>query len=394
MVRVHDVVIIGCGTSATFAAIRLLGEEVDVAVVSAGAPSAVMSRGLAFVGRAFPDEPAFERLWREVLPGMWQEHDTYLCFDGAAVEASRGLAHLASLGRAEGNDVLVMDVPGLPGPSAEVVAWRIGEALGRKVRPSTLKLQYKVQDFGMTPVLWARRLDDEKRRAELAAHLARRMHDDPADLYLLPPLLGITGSEIMHRILDTAVKGRVLELAGGPGWPPGLRVAEALGEALRGSGAAMIRGRVVEARQEGGGIAAVVTDGGEEVRGRSYVLATGGLAGGGLRLEEEIRETALGLPLMLDGEWMRGSVGEIGVDRAALFDGQAGAAHPILGAGVHVDGSWRAMGPDGVPVHRNLWAAGSVVARCGGLAGTSVVDPGPSALSGWLAAGSVLSAGA
>ena len=97
MVRVHDVVIIGGGTSGTFAALRLAGEGVDTAVISGGPPSALMSRGAAFCGRSFPDDHAFERLWRTVLPDMWKEKDAYLGFDGSVVPAARSFAGSASV---------------------------------------------------------------------------------------------------------------------------------------------------------------------------------------------------------------------------------------------------------------------------------------------------------
>ena len=391
MVRVFDVVVIGGGASGTFAALRLAREGVDVALVSAGPPSALMSRGAAFCGRAFPDDDAFERAWREALPDMWQGGGTYLAFDGATFEAARALPGLASAGSIEGDDVLVMDVPGLPGPGPDVLAHRLGEAIGRGVRAATLKLQYAVDDFYLSPVLWARRFDDEASRTELVNHLVRRLLDDPADTVLLPPILGIDAHADVLEKVRTAVKGRVVELAGGNGWPPGLRVAGALRAALEGSGARVLDGRVNGVEASGSTIRAAMTDDGP-VEGHAFVLATGGLPGGGLRLEDRLFEPVLGLPVSIDGAALPDPASELGVDPATLFDASLGGDHTILAAGVHVDARSRPRGPDRRAIHDNLWACGSVVERCGGQAGGHVIDPGASAASGWIAAGAVLSA--
>jgi anaerobic glycerol-3-phosphate dehydrogenase len=394
MVRVHDVVVIGGGAAGTFAALRLAREGVDVALVAVGPPSALMCRGAAFCGRAFPDNDAFERVWREVLPGMWKGEGTYIGFDGAAFEASRALSGLASVGTVEGEDVLVMDVPGLPAPAADLVAFRVQEVLGRPVRSSTLKLQYSVDDFNLSPVRWARRFDDEERRDELVNHMLRRLLDDPADCVLLPPILGIDAHAPVLEAIRAGARGRVLELCGGNGWPPGLRVASALRRGLEEADVRLVPARVSGTKADGRLIRAVVTDGGDEIEGHRFILATGGLPGGGLRLEDALRETTLGLPVSVDGAALPDPVGELGVDPGTLFDAALDGAHPVLRAGIHVDGKGRPRGPDRLPLHENLWACGSVTERCGGQAGSHVIDPGASALSGWIVAGAVISAGA
>ncbi|MBW2262546.1 MAG: hypothetical protein JRG91_11285, partial [Deltaproteobacteria bacterium] len=275
-----------------------------------------------------------------------------------------------------------------------VLAFRLGEAIGRPVRSSTLRLQYAVDDFNLSPVLWARRFDDETGRAELVNHLIRSLTDDPADCVLLPPILGIDSHALVLEAVEAGVKGRVLELAGGNGWPPGLRVAGALSSALDGTDLEVVRARVEGVETDGRQIRSVVTQEGGRIEGHRFILATGGLPGGGLRLEGRLIEVALGLPVSVAGAELPDPVGELGVDPATFFDEALDGAHPILAAGVHADGKGRPLGPDRIPVFSNLWACGSVLERCGGQAGSHVIDPGASAVSGWIVAGSVISAGA
>lgn len=389
----HDVVVIGGGTAGTFAAIRLARAGADVAVVAAGPPSATMSRGLAFAGRGFPDDEDFRMVWSEVLPALVHGPDRYIGFDGTVVEAGRGWGCAAGVRSIGDSDVLVMDVPGLPGPTAAVLAWMAGEALGRPVRSARLRLPYAVEDFDLTPVLWARRFDDPAGRRELVDHLACRLADEHAGCILVPPILGIAcHADVIGKVARDAGT-TVLELAGGLGWPPGLRIAWDLGRALRAPGIASVRGVAMEALLDGDRVRAVVLESGETVEGRAFVLATGGLAGGGIRLEHALVESVLGLDVFLDGEPAKRPVAEIGLDPSALFGSGIADDHPVLGAGVRVDAKWRPVGMDRTPLYRNLVACGSVVARSGPLAKGLFIDPGTSALAGWLAGASAVLAG-
>lgn len=87
----------------------------------------------------------------------------------------------------------------------------------------------------------------------------------------------------------------------------------------------------------------------------NYLLASGGILGGGIRGDRSgrVRETVFDLPLTSPqsrSKWLR----PIFLDRRG---------HPVFQGGVSVDASFRPLGQDNAPLHENLWAAGSVLAH-------------------------------
>ncbi len=384
----HDVLIMGGGTAATFAAIRLARADLDVAVVFAGPPSALMCRGVAFVGGGFPGDGGFAALWSEVFPRVNLGPDTYLGHDGSAVRADRAVDGAARLSAVVERDVLVMDVHGLPGPDAVVLASRLKRHMGRVPRFSVLRLQYSADDFGLTPVLWARRFDDPARRAELVSHLLRRLMDEPSQVVLMPAVLGIDFNKQLLDIMDESAPGKVMELLGGPGWPPGARMAAALTGALQKSGVTLVRGQVVGVGRAGpDGLGHVLTDRGDELHAGRFILATGNMVGGGLRLDQGLREAALGLPVFVRDRPAPGSTPLCQVDPTLLFGEDPAGDQPIIDAGLSLDEQGRPVDKDGRVVHHNLWACGSVVAA---KRGSAVIDPGVSAWSGYRTAGMLI----
>jgi glycerol-3-phosphate dehydrogenase subunit B len=87
---------------------------------------------------------------------------------------------------------------------------------------------------------------------------------------------------------------------------------------------------------------------------RRWVLATGGVAGGGLRAEPtgELCETALGLPVRAPAgraDWF-----------AQRFLAEGG--HPVFSAGVAADSRLRPLDAAGRVVYENVAVAGSAIA--------------------------------
>jgi glycerol-3-phosphate dehydrogenase subunit B len=133
-----------------------------------------------------------------------------------------------------------------------------------------------------------------------------------------------------------------------------MRLARALEQALRARGARLVTGaRAVGAERDGDRVTAVVAEvagGRRSVACDELVLATGGIAAGGVEVGRDggLRETVVGLPLACLP----------GVPAAA----GAFAPDPLDRAGVAVDGALRPLGRDGVPALANVRAAGALLA--------------------------------
>ena len=110
----------------------------------------------------------------------------------------------------------------------------------------------------------------------------------------------------------------------------------------------------------------------------AYLLATGGVAGGGLRTDHGggVAETALGLPV-------RAPTG-----RGAWFGPHFTDAHAIHRAGIATDGDLCPLDADGAVVYANVTVAGAA------LGGADLIREGSyegvALATGWRAAGTLL----
>lgn len=228
------------------------------------------------------------------------------------------------------------------------------------------------------------------RRNLTALHIARAF-DDPgwrtAAVDALARAVDAASVRRPARLAVPAVLGLrdhaevVGELAGRTGMPvfevplvppsvPGLRLHDALRRAVRAAGGRIQLGEPVERFEARSGrielLAAPAAVREFGVRTGAVVLATGGLAGGGIlgRPDGRLEEGVLGLPVE-------------GPDRDQWFaaDPFDPGGHPIEGAGIRTDRELRPLDgrdPDAGPVYSNVRIAGSLLAgqrwlneRCG-----------------------------
>ena len=163
---------------------------------------------------------------------------------------------------------------------------------------------------------------------------------------------------------------------------PGMRLYAALRAALIRAGGRVQIGEMIERiDRDGRAVTAVVSAAAARtytVRAGALVLATGGIAGGGLVAERDGRllEPLLGLPVEAPAadDWL-------------AVDAFEPAGHPLEKAGIRTDAELRPVDADGTPVFENVRVAGSLLAgqryirdRCG---------DGVALASGWRAARSL-----
>ena len=205
------------------------------------------------------------------------------------------------------------------------------------------------------PLGFARRFDD----AEFRKAIMGQLHDliEPGESVGLPAVLGLREPRTVWQELQDGLGAPVFEIPTLPPSVAGIRLFDALRDALRRAGGRLVMGGAVTgANIEGDGVSSVVQQAsGRPVayEGRWFVLATGGFASGGLAMDSHglVREAIFDLPL--SGVPARGE-GRFSLE----YFGQ----HPVAKAGVAVDGRLRPLSGKGDPVFRNLFAAGATIA--------------------------------
>jgi glycerol-3-phosphate dehydrogenase subunit B len=174
----------------------------------------------------------------------------------------------------------------------------------------------------------------------------------------LPAVLGLRDPLGVLADLQRLSGAQIFEIPTLPPSVPGMRLFDIFRDAIVGAGGRLqtgsevLRGVGVDRHLDAIYSAAAARD--QEHRANAFLLATGGIAGGGVRTDHTgaVWETALGLPLQVPaarGEWF-----------APRFLDERG--HPVFQAGVTTDDLLRPTGVDGQVVYTNVAVAGAALA--------------------------------
>lgn len=389
--RHADVVVVGAGLAGLTAAVRLAEAGLKVVTVAGGlgcirlapatidilgyGPGRVDSPAAALPGFVadHPEHP-YSLVSREVLAASvaWlKEHVDSYAYVGEpganmllptalgvlrpsavvpetmAGGDARSLATLAVAGLA----VLKDFHPGLAAENLRAAAAAAG--LDVEARPVMLTVPVDGEaDVGVLAL--ARRFSERAFRAAVAAELRGVLRDEQA--VGVPAVLGLDDAASVWTDFAESVGRPVFEIPTIPPSVPGIRLATALQARLRRAGGRLVLGaratgpELRDGRLTGVRIASAARQTARLCRW--VVLATGGVASGGIEVDlaGDATETALGLPVHgpAPGE-------------PAFAPGYLGE-HPIDTIGVRVDASLRPVGPDGTPVYPNVRAAGAIIA--------------------------------
>jgi glycerol-3-phosphate dehydrogenase subunit B len=225
---------------------------------------------------------------------------------------------------------------------------------GIEARATVLAASPRPGEADVNGLVYAAALDaDDGFRRCLAEEIGARV--EPGESVGLPAVLGLERAPEVWRELQDRIGAPVFEIPTLPPSVPGMRVHRRLSDALRGARARSILGAVaVGAETTNGRVDAVVVQDAarrRSYRARAFVLATGGIASGGLELEldGDLREPVLGLPVAgaLDG---------------SPFTAGALDPQPLSRAGLAVDEELRPVEPGGKVVYDNVHAVGAMLA--------------------------------
>jgi glycerol-3-phosphate dehydrogenase subunit B len=228
---------------------------------------------------------------------------------------------------------------------------------------------------------FARRFEQADFRDAVLTELDRNLV--PGEIVGFPAVLGLGGAGEVWRELEARLGHPVFEVPTLPPSVPGIRVYETMTSALRGQGTRLVIGSAVSGGERSNGRldGVVVHAAGrpQTYRARSFVLATGGFASGGLELDSsgKVREPVLDLP-----------VAGLPGPNEPLFGPGYFDEHALSRAGVAVDESRRPVDGEGAPVYENVHAAGATLA--GAVPWREGSGNGLSLASGYAAASAIL----
>lgn len=199
----------------------------------------------------------------------------------------------------------------------------------------------------------ARALEVPRQREELARVLAPHVKGVAA--VGMPAIFGMYHSDAVCRDLEQCLGVPLFEIPTFPPCVPGLRLKEAFERRLPELGVRLITGkRVVSADvSQSNGFAFGVGDD-LSVAADAAVLASGRFLGKGLWADRRrVRESLFDLPVCQPDS-------RRGWHRRTFLDSRG---HPLNQAGLEIDARFRPLGAGGRPVHRRLYAAGSILAH-------------------------------
>jgi glycerol-3-phosphate dehydrogenase subunit B len=199
-----------------------------------------------------------------------------------------------------------------------------------------------------------------------------------------PAVLGIRKAGEIWRELEKRLLRTVFEVPTLPPSVPGIRLFEAMTASLRQAGGRILIGPVVlGAETKGGRVDGVVAQAAARPtthRARAFVLASGGIAGGGIRVDSygKVRESVFDLAL----------AGVPAADGRPRFLPGYLEEQPLDRVGVPVDDRLRPTDADGRPRFDNLHAAGAMLA--GAVPWREASGNGLSLATGYAAAEAIL----
>lgn len=198
----------------------------------------------------------------------------------------------------------------------------------------------------------------------------------------LPAVLGARAAHQVVGELAALAGVPVFEIPTLPPSVPGIRLYDILARAFqRAGGRLQIGSWVLRAETEGRRVIAIRTEAAaREARyvADAYLLATGGIAGGGLRTDHSgaIVETAFGLPVRAPA------------DRAGWFGPRFSGGQPIHHAGIVTDAALRPLDRASAPLYDNVVVAGAALGGADLLRERSY--EGVALATGWHAAATLL----
>lgn len=235
--------------------------------------------------------------------------------------------------------------------------------------------------MNITPIQLAGAFEDADFRSDLAASIARKARG--ADRIGFPAVLGLAAHAEAVADLERRLDRPVFEISCLPPSAPGRRLFDVLKHTFHAAGGQLIvSSQVVDGSIQDGRVTQLrfaTVNRLRSVRARHYLLATGGIFGGGIQTDADGRvwDPILNLPVvtpdvgLTPANLIGGDVAALQTDRRTWFVSRflASAGQPITYAGVPVDGHFHPVDSTGAPLAENLYVAGASLAGSNWISG-------------------------
>ncbi len=254
-----------------------------------------------------------------------------------------------------GQPLLIVGIEGMRDFYPKLIAENLVKQ-GHTARHAFLPLSLFTQRHDITTLQLAKLVEEPTRLAQLAEALTRLV--STGERIGLLAILGFENHPTVLKRLSEATVAPVCEIPTLPPSVPGIRLHTHLRRKLEAMGVRVEIGmEAIGFGTDGNRIGWVETETSSRPlkhRATNFLLATGGILGGGINSDHTGRawEVIFGLPLTIPQErsdWFR--------PRFLDSEGQ-----PVFRGGVPVNENFQPIRSDGAPVYANLWAAGGTLA--------------------------------
>jgi glycerol-3-phosphate dehydrogenase subunit B len=239
-----------------------------------------------------------------------------------------------------------------------LIAQNINEQnLGVKADYINIDLNIPVAgEMNATPIELAHAFELESFRNQVVEAIAGKAKS--FDRVGFPAALGIKDHATVVSRLEEQLHQPVFEISSLPPSVPGRRLYEALkGALLKAGGQIVIGSQIVDGKIENGRLTHVRMETASRLKpiiAKNYVLATGGIFGGGILADAEgtIPEPIFNLPVVADS------------NRHHWFEKKfiSPTGQPVFNFGVKANSRLQPINGNGQPVAENLYVAGAVIA--------------------------------
>lgn len=228
-------------------------------------------------------------------------------------------------------------------------------AQGFTAREVTLTLPTMQNQRYFNAITLARLFETDSFRMEVIEHLRSHLGDEPRIGF--PAVLGMEKSSETVAILEHELNRRIFEIAGLPPSVPGMRLQNILHNAVKASGGQVFPGmEVLSAEIEGQRIITVRSEAAARTllhKAEKYVLATGGILGGGFvsDVSGQVIEPIFRLTVFeahTQGESFQSD----------FLDPNG---HPLFNVGLKTDDSLHLAAQDGSLIFENLYVCGAAL---------------------------------